>query len=81
VHSAGADLDDERFDAPEAVGLEILLRGLSMLGDDTQVLATVTQIFDGLYEFHRRALLLGREPAGHFGGSAPATARIRRRWC
>jgi hypothetical protein len=32
VHEA--DLDDGRFDAPEAPGLDVLLRGLSMTGDD-----------------------------------------------
>jgi hypothetical protein len=61
VHEA--DLDDERFDAPEAPGLDILLRGLSMTGDDEQTLALSGRLFDGLYEYHRRRLLLGREPA------------------
>jgi hypothetical protein len=60
VHEA--DLDDERFDAPEAVGLDVVLRVRSMVGDDTQVVATAIRI-DGLYEFHGRALVLGREPA------------------
>lgn len=58
-----ADLDDERYDAPEAPGLDVVLRGLSMIGDDEHTLAVTKQIFDGLYEFHRRATLLGREPA------------------
>ena len=58
-----ADLDDDRFDAPEAPGLDVLLRGLSMTGDDERTLAVSGAIFDGLYEFHRRRLLLGREPA------------------
>jgi hypothetical protein len=61
VHEA--DLDDERFDAPEAPGLDVVLRGLSMTGDDERTLAVSGAIFDGLYEFHRRRLLLGREPA------------------
>jgi len=61
VHEA--DLDDERFDAPEAAGLDVLLRGLSMTGSDAQTLSVSGPIFDGLYEFHRRRLLLGREPA------------------
>jgi hypothetical protein len=58
-----ADLDDERFDAPEAAGLDVVLRGLSMTGTDEQTLAASGPLFDGLYEFHRRRLLLGREPA------------------
>ena len=61
VHEA--DLDDERFDAPEAAGLDVVLRGLSMTGTDEQTLAVSGPVFDGLYEYHRRRLLLGREPA------------------
>jgi hypothetical protein len=61
VHEA--DLDDERYDAPEAPGLDVVLRGLSMTCDDQQVLAVGSAIFDGMYEFYRRATLLGREPA------------------
>ncbi|SDM60614.1 chromate resistance protein ChrB domain-containing protein [Nonomuraea jiangxiensis] len=61
VHEA--DIDDERFDAPEAPGVDVILRGLSMICDDERVLEITGPLFDGLYEFHRRALLLGREPA------------------
>jgi hypothetical protein len=61
VHEA--DLDDQRYDAPEARGLDTLTRGLSMVATDEQVLHTSALIFDGLYEFHRRAMVLGREPA------------------
>ena len=58
-----ADLDDERYDAPEAPGLDVTLRGLSMIGDDKHTLTVTKSIFDGLYEYYRRAGLLGREPA------------------
>jgi hypothetical protein len=61
VHEA--DIDDERFDAPEARGLDVVLRGLSMICDDARVLEITGPVFDGLYEFYKRALLLGREPA------------------
>jgi hypothetical protein len=61
VHEA--DLDDERYDAPEARGLDVVLRGLSMICDDARLLDLSGPIFDGLYEYHRRAILLGREPA------------------
>jgi hypothetical protein len=61
VHEA--DLDDERFDAPEARGLDVVLRGLSMVLDDQRVLELSGPLFDGMYEYHRRAMLLGREPA------------------
>ncbi|GAB7045363.1 chromate resistance protein ChrB domain-containing protein [Catenuloplanes indicus] len=61
VHEA--DLADERFDAPEAPGVDVLLRGLSMTLTDEQVLAVSGPLFDGLYEYHRRALLLDRPPA------------------
>lgn len=58
-----ADLDDERYDAPEAPGFDVLLRGLSMITDDEQVMALTGPIFDGLYEYYRRGMVLGREPA------------------
>jgi hypothetical protein len=61
VHEA--DLDDERFDAPEARGLDVVLRSLSMTLADARVLEVSGPLFDGLYEYYRRALLLGREPA------------------
>lgn len=61
VHEA--DLDDGRFDAPEAPGLDVVLRGLSMTCADDRVLELTGPLFDGLYEYHRRAMLLGREPA------------------
>ncbi|MGW6928427.1 chromate resistance protein ChrB domain-containing protein [Lentzea sp. NPDC054927] len=58
-----ADIDDERYDAPEAPGLDVVLRGLSMIGDDKHTLTVTKPIFDGLYEYFKRAGLLGREPA------------------
>lgn len=61
VHEA--DLGDERYDAPEAPGLDVLLRGLSMVRDDEEVLAISGPLFDGLYEYRARATLLGREPS------------------
>jgi len=61
VHEA--DLDDERYDAPEAPGLDVVLRGLSMIGDDEHTMAVTTPIFDGLHEYFQREGLLGREPA------------------
>jgi len=61
VHEA--DLADDRYDAPEAAGLDIVCRGLSMIVADEQVLAVTGPLFDGLYEYRRRALLLGRDPA------------------
>ena len=61
VHEA--DLEDERFDAPEARGLDVILRGLSLVAEsDEQMLALSGPIYDGLYEYRRRATMLGREP-------------------
>ena len=51
------------YDAPEAPGLDVLLRGLAMTNDDEALLALAAPLFDGLYEFKRRTLLLGREPS------------------
>jgi len=61
VHEA--DLADERYDAPEAAGLDVLLRGLSLTNGDERMLELTAPLFDGLYEFKKRALLLGREPS------------------
>jgi len=61
VHEA--DLDDERYDAPEAPGLDVVLRGLSLIRSDEEVLRLTAPVFDGVYEFFRRAILLGGEPA------------------
>ena len=61
VHEA--DLDDDRYDAPEAAGFDIALRGLSMVVDDQRLLELTGPLFDGLYELRKRALMLGREPA------------------
>ncbi len=61
VHEA--DLDDERYDAPEAAGLDVLLRGLSMIRADDRVLTLTGPLFDALYEYWRRELLAGREPS------------------
>jgi len=61
VHEA--DLADELYDAPEAPGLDVLIRGLSLTQGDEELLALTAPLFDGLYEFKKRALLLGREPS------------------
>jgi hypothetical protein len=58
-----ADVDDERYDAPEAPGLDVVLRGLSMIGDDEHTMTVTKPIFDGLYEYFRREGMLGREPS------------------
>jgi hypothetical protein len=60
VHEA--DLADDRYDAPEAPGLDVVLRGLSMVADDQEVINLTGRVFDGLYEHRRRALLLGKDP-------------------
>ncbi len=61
VHEA--DLLDERYDAPEAHGLDVLIRGLSMVRSDSDMLEICGPLFDGLYEYRQRANLLGREPS------------------
>ena len=61
VHEA--DLADDRYEAPEAVGLDIVCRGLTMTVSDQQVIDVARAVFDGIYEYRRRALLLGRDPA------------------
>jgi len=61
VHEA--DLADDRFLAPEASGLDTVCRGLSMTLADDDILGITGRLFDGLYEYRRRALLTGRDPA------------------
>jgi hypothetical protein len=61
VHEA--DLEDDRYDAPEAAGLDAVLRGLSMVNDDPEVIRLGAAVFDGLYAYFHRALIAGREPA------------------
>ena len=61
VHEA--DLADDRYDAPEAPGLDVVLRGLSMVADDEEIITVAGRLFDGLYEHRRRALLQGKDPA------------------
>ena len=62
VHEA--DLADERYDAPAAVGLDVLIRGLTLTSESNHnTLAITDQLFDGLYEHTRRGLITGRPPA------------------
>ena len=62
VHEA--DLADERYDAPEAPGLEVLIRGLSRVLPDEEVLAVTQHLFEGLYAVlcDRQSLLEGDRP-------------------
>lgn len=52
VHEA--DLNDELFDAPEARGLDVLIRGLSEVRSDEDLLAITDPLFDGLYAVNAR---------------------------
>jgi hypothetical protein len=62
VHEA--DLADERYDAPVAAGLDVLIRGLTLTsGSDLDTLVVTDRLFDGLYEHTRRLLITGRPPA------------------
>ena len=56
-----ADLEDDRYDAPEARGLDVLLRGLSMICTDEETLQITGRLYDGLYEHQRRATMLSSE--------------------
>jgi hypothetical protein len=62
VHEA--DLLDDKYHAPEAPGLDVLCRGISMITDnDDRTLALTGPMFDGLYEHRRQALMAGRNVA------------------
>lgn len=58
-----ADLEDDRFDAPEARGLDVLIRGLSMICSDEEILQLTGRLYDGLYEHRHRATMLGTGPS------------------
>ena len=60
VHEA--DLADERYLAPEAPGVDVICRALSLVCTDDHLLELATVLFNGLYEHRRRALLDGIEP-------------------
>jgi hypothetical protein len=56
VHEA--DIGDDLYDAPEAPGLDALIRGASLVvRDDEDLLALTGPLFDGLYELFRRSHL------------------------
>ena len=57
-----ADASQSLRRTAEAMGVDVVCRGLSMVRGDEEILAVTGAMFDGLYEYRRRALLLGREP-------------------
>lgn len=61
VHEA--DLDDGRYHAPEAPGLDTALRGLALTRCDDDILRLTGPLFDGIYQYCRQQILLGREPS------------------
>lgn len=53
VHEA--DVADDLYDAPEAAGLDAIIRGLSLTEDDEELIVLTRPLFDGLYALlHRR---------------------------
>ena len=61
VHEA--DLRDDRYDAPEAAGFDVLLRGLRLTRTDVEFLEISAHLFDALYDYRKEAILLGRNPS------------------
>lgn len=52
-----ADVEDDRFDAPEAAGLDTIIRALSEDHDDETVRHLCATIFSSLYSYLRRDVL------------------------
>jgi hypothetical protein len=53
VHEA--DIGDERYDAPEAAGMDALIRGLALRArDDDHLIELTAPCFDALYELWSR---------------------------
>ena len=46
VHEA--DIEDERYDAPEAAGLDAIIRGLGQILDDPRLIEVSALLYDGL---------------------------------
>lgn len=44
-----ADVADDLYDAPEAPGLDTIIRGLSMTESDPEILQVTQRMFDALY--------------------------------
>lgn len=55
VHQA--DVDDDLYDAPEAAGLDTIVRALGLDHDDETVRTTVATILESLYHYLRRETL------------------------
>lgn len=55
VHQA--DVEDDRFDAPEAAGLDTIIRALGLDHTDEQVRAITATILNSLEQFLRRETL------------------------
>jgi hypothetical protein len=49
-----ADVADDLYDAPEAAGLDAIIRGLSLVETDPEILAISRRLFDGLYALFQR---------------------------
>jgi hypothetical protein len=55
VHDA--DLDDEKFQSPEAPGLDAIVRGLGLvIRDDHELLTLTDRLYDGLYAWVQRTV-------------------------
>lgn len=52
-----ADLEDDRFDAPEADGFDLIVRALGVDHDDEAVRTITATIFDSTYHYLRRRAL------------------------
>ncbi len=55
VHQA--DVEDDKFDAPEAAGIDMIIRAFHTDHDDEQVQRLTSEIFTSLYQHLRRETL------------------------
>lgn len=58
VHQA--DLEDDRFDAPEAAGVDVIIRALSHAHTDEEVRRICATLLDSLYSYLRREVIEAR---------------------
>ena len=78
-----ADIEDDRYDAPEAPGLDVVLRGLSLIGDDEQVIVVdpaheAAPILDGVAGREVVAIVCTHAHNDHITAAADVRAAVTR---
>lgn len=65
------DMGDGRHDTQEAHGMDVVVRGLSIVCDDERMQKLTGTSCDGIHTYYHRAPLLGPERCEHGDHGAP----------